>query len=253
MRFTSLGSGSRGNATLVEAGATCLMIDCGFSTIEVERRLTRLEYEAENISGILVTHEHSDHLQGVGRFARKYSLPVWMTSGTYTSCQQEIFPEINLISSHEDFSIQDIQIQPFPVPHDAREPCQFVFDDARHKFAILTDTGSITAHIEEMINGVDALMLECNHDMGMLMQGSYSQALKERVGGQYGHMNNQQAAELLASIDHSRLQVLVAAHLSHENNSEVLVRSALDQVLEDGQERIRIADQKAGLDWVELR
>ena len=191
--------------------------------------------------------------RGVARLARKYTIPVWMTAGTYVSCQHERFPEINLISSHEVFSIQDIQIQPFPVPHDAREPCQFVFDDAKHKFAILTDTGSTTAHIEEMIDGVDALMLECNHDTESLMQGSYSRSLKERVGGQYGHMNNQQAAELLSKIDHSRLQVLVAAHLSHENNSEVFVRSALDQVLEDGQERIMIADQVAGLDWVELR
>lgn len=252
MRFTSLGSGSRGNATLVEAGTTCLMIDCGFSTVEVERRLARLEYEAENISGILVTHEHSDHLQGVGRFARKYSLPVWMTSGTHAGCRQEIFPELNLISSHETFSMQDIHIRPFPVPHDAKEPCQFTFDDGRNKFAILTDTGSSTAHIEEMINGVDALMLECNHDTEMLMQGSYSRALKERVGGQYGHMNNQQAAELLVSIDHSRLQTLVAAHLSQENNSETLVRSVLDDVMKGEQERIRIADQEGSLGWFEL-
>lgn len=252
MRFASLGSGSRGNATLVEHENTCLMVDCGFSTVEVERRLAKLDYQAENISGVLVTHEHSDHLQGVARVARKYTIPVWMTAGTYVSCQHEHFPEINLISSHETFSIQDMQIQPFPVPHDAREPCQFVFDDARHKFAILTDTGSITTHIEEMIDGVDALMLECNHDTEKLKRGSYSRSLKERVSGKYGHMNNQQAAGLLSAIDHSRLQALVAAHISHENNSEELVRSALDQVLEDGQERIRIADQDAGLGWIEL-
>ena len=249
MRFASLGSGSRGNATLVEAGSTCVMIDCGFSVKETEKRLARLGKQAEQITAILVTHEHSDHIQGVARFARRYSVPVWLTPGTWRSGKLEDIEPAGFIDSHTRFTIGALTVQPFPVPHDALEPCQFVFSDGEFRIAVLTDTGSVTPHILEMLDGVDGLLLECNHDYDTLLNGPYPESLKRRVAGDYGHMSNKQACELLQRIDRSRLQTLVAMHLSDKNNDLDTVYEALASVMEADAGIIEIADQTEGLAW----
>ncbi len=139
MRFASLGSGSRGNATLVEAGKTLVMVDCGFSCAEVERRMARLERLPEDLAGILVTHEHADHISGVGRLARKYKLPVWMTPGTSAMQKDPDGVQVEWFNGHQPFLIGDLEIHPFPVPHDAREPCQFRFSDGTRQLGLLTD------------------------------------------------------------------------------------------------------------------
>lgn len=248
MRFASLGSGSRGNATLIEAGQTCVMIDCGFSIKETEKRLARLGKQPGQINAILVTHEHSDHIQGVARVARKHSIPVWLTPGTWRTGKLENV-EPAFIDSHSEFTIGDLRIQPFPVPHDAQEPCQFVLSDGEFRVAILTDVGSITPHIIEMLNGVDGLMLECNHDRDILLNGAYPESLKRRVSGDYGHMSNDQACELLTLIDRSRLQKLVAMHLSDKNNNLDIVYESLAKVMGADAGIIEIADQAEGLVW----
>ena len=248
MRFASLGSGSRGNATLIEAGETCVMIDCGFSIKETEKRLARLGKQPDQINAILVTHEHSDHIQGVARVARKHAIPVWLTPGTWRTGKLENV-EPAFINSHSKFTIGDLQIQPFPVPHDAQEPCQFVLSDGEFKVGILTDVGSITPHIIEMLNGVDGLMLECNHDRDILLNGAYPESLKRRVSGDYGHMSNDQACDLLARIDRSRLQILVAMHLSDKNNNLDIVYESLAKVMGADAGIIEIADQAEGLVW----
>ena len=249
MRFAVLGSGSRGNATLVESGSTRVMIDCGFSLRETERRLAQLACEAQDVSAILLTHEHGDHIKGVGALARKYAIPVWATRGTANNGQLGQVPELRHFDTEHAFAIDGLEINSFPVPHDAREPCQYVFSDGDTRFAILTDTGSITVHIEQMLSCCEAIMLECNHDREMLQSGAYPQSLKDRVAGPYGHLSNTQAAELLSRIDTSRLRHIVAAHLSEKNNAPHLASGALSGALNCEAEWIGLAEQDHCLPW----
>ncbi len=252
LRFSSLGSGSRGNATLVETGQTCVMVDCGFSVIETRRRLARLGKEPADLAGILVTHEHSDHIGGVAALARRFNIPVWMTAGTSVMHADTDVPHLDWFNGHEDLTIGDLHITPFPVPHDAREPCQFVFSDGVVRLGVLTDTGSITGHIRQVLDGCEALLLECNHDTAMLADGPYPAMLKRRVGGHLGHLSNAQAAELLSDINTSALQHLAIAHLSDKNNRPDLARAALARVLKCAPEWIAVADQAVGLDWRQI-
>jgi phosphoribosyl 1,2-cyclic phosphodiesterase len=253
MRFASLGSGSAGNATLIEIGHTRLLLDCGFSLKEVVTRLQRLQVAPETLTAILVTHEHDDHARGAFKLAAKFNIPVWLTHGTRKMCERYM-PEksditCHVIDAHTTFQIQDALIMPYPVPHDAREPSQFVFSDGQVKLGVLTDVGCSTSHIEQMLSGCDALVLECNHDLQMLENGPYARALKNRVGGRWGHLDNQSAASLLSVLDNSRLKHIIAAHLSEKNNRPELAKQALSQVLGCGQEWVGIADQAQGLDW----
>ena len=249
MRFASLGSGSRGNATLVEAGGTRVLVDCGFSCAETEKRLARLSLEPGDIEAVLVTHEHSDHIAGVARFSRRFDIPVWMTAGTEAMHQGGALSAWHCFSGHEVFEIGALQVQPFPVPHDAREPCQFVFTDGSVRLGVLTDTGSITLHMVKALERLDALLLECNHDSEMLASGPYPPGLKQRVGGQFGHLSNDQASDLLCKIDTTRLQHLVAAHLSDKNNHPDLARQALSVALGCAAPDISVANQDDGLAW----
>ena len=254
MRFALLGSGSRGNATLVEEGSTCLLVDCGFSVREVERRMARLGTSPERLSAILVTHEHNDHLAGVGALARKYCIPVWFTAGTAAAGQKRLgeLPQGVLLNCHSDFAIDGLNVHPFPVPHDAREPCQFVFSNGDKRLGLLTDTGRSTQHIERQLDACDALILESNHDPEMLANGPYPPALQARVGGGLGHLSNGQAAEILQRIDCGSLQHLVAAHLSEKNNRPELAVEALSAALECEREWITLADQDGGLGWRDI-
>ena len=148
MRFVSLGSGSRGNATLIEAEETRILLDCGFAAREVERRLEALDVAPDSLNAILVTHEHMDHIQGAGPLARRYKLPVWMTAGTFRQGRCGEISQLELFNAHSGgFSIGGIEITPFPVPHDAREPVQFLFSSPSGRLGVLTDSGHWTPHI----------------------------------------------------------------------------------------------------------
>lgn len=255
MRFASLGSGSAGNATLVEAGETRLLLDCGFSVKETVQRLARLQLAPEQLTGILVTHEHDDHARGAFKLAARYQIPVWLTHGTYRMCERYLPSQaltVKLIDAHTSFALQDIEVHPYPVPHDAREPAQFVFTDGAHKLGVLTDVGSVTPHIVAMLQACDGLLLECNHDLEMLRTGPYAHSLKKRVGGWLGHLDNQSSAQLLSQLDNRRLKHLVAAHLSEKNNTPALARQALSEVLHCASDWIGIAHQAEGLDWRDL-
>lgn len=253
MRFASLGSGSSGNALLVENGSTRLLIDCGFSVREMKLRLQRLGLEPENLTGIVVTHEHSDHAGGVFRCARQFGLPVWLSGGTLKACGPEADgADCRIIDGHSALEIQGLQVIPYTVPHDAREPLQFVFSDGQHRLGLLTDAGEITPHICQMLSGCHGLILECNHDATMLANSSYPAALKRRIAGRLGHLENAAAAALLARIDVSRLQHLVAAHLSERNNLPELAVSALSEVLGCERKWIEVACPQRGFSWREL-
>lgn len=251
MRFASLGSGSRGNATLVEAADTCVLVDCGFSRRETERRLARLGRSPQDLSALLVTHEHSDHIGGVALLARKYGLPVYTTAGTADSTALAALPGLRTIDTRAGFSIGALAVQPVAVPHDAREPCQFVFRHGKKAFGLLTDLGSITPSVAAAYGACDALMLECNHDSALLAGGLYPNFLKRRVGGPRGHLSNRQAAELLAVVELARLQQVVMSHLSAANNTEALARAALGAVLTRS-EAVLAADQDDGIGWREI-
>lgn len=253
MKFASLGSGSEGNALLVAVGRTQVLMDCGFGLQDTLLRLAKLGMVAEQLSGIVVTHEHGDHVGGVARLARKFDLPVWLTHGTLRN-QPGAFSGIRIheIDSHRPFAIGEIEIIPYPVPHDAAEPVQFVFNDGARRLGVLTDAGCSTAYIEQTLAGCHALVLECNHDSDMLTNGDYPYSLKQRIGGRFGHLSNQDAAAILSRLDTSRLQHLVAAHLSRKNNTAALAVQAVSHVLNCEAGWIGVATQEDGFAWREI-
>jgi len=253
VRFASLGSGSRGNALLVEAGNTRILIDAGFGPREMSRRLARLGLSGDDVDAVLVTHEHSDHVGGVFACARRFDWAVLLTNGTLAACRDDgADVRTTIIDSHESLSVGDIRVDPFPVPHDAREPVQFVLADGARRLGVLTDAGHVTPHIVAMLDACDALVLECNHDARMLAQGRYPQALKNRIGGLWGHLDNAAAASLLSQLKGSSLRHVVAAHLSEENNEPALAREALSSVLGCEQDWIGVATQGEGFGWRDL-
>lgn len=251
MRFASLGSGSAGNALVVEAKRTRILLDCGFGIGETVCRLSRLGLGPEDIDAIVVTHEHGDHAGGAARLARKYRLPIWLTYGTMSMLElpSDRQGHVRLIDSHSRFQIGDLEIEPFPVPHDAREPVQCVFGDGARRLGVLTDSGCATPHIEATLSGCDALILECNHDLEMLRRGPYPPFLKQRVSGRFGHLDNDASAALLARLDRDRLQHVVAAHLSEQNNTPKAAQDALAKALNCESEWIGVADQAEGFGW----
>ena len=252
IRFASLGSGSKGNATLIESGQTRILVDCGFYLREVEERLERFGIEPQGLSAILVTHEHNDHIGGVARLARKYRIPVWMTNGTFANWDDPHVPDVTRFSPHETFTVGGLEIRPFPVPHDAREPCHYVVGDGVRRIGVVSNAGSVTPYMRECLSGCDALMLEFNHDFEMLMSGPYPPALKDRVGGPLGHLSNAQSASLLAAVDCTRLQYLVLTHLSEKNNTPVLARAAACAALNRDEPWMVCANQGGGLNWREV-
>ncbi|MGH8505372.1 MAG: MBL fold metallo-hydrolase, partial [Stenotrophobium sp.] len=211
-----------------------------------------LNVEPQSLSGILVTHEHNDHLGGVSRLARKYNIPVWMTAGTFANWADSRVPQVQRFNPHDAFAVGEIEVQPFPVPHDAREPAHYVLSGDGRRLGVLSDAGSVTPFMRQCLSGLDALMLEFNHDMQMLWDGPYPPKLRDRVGGHLGHLSNAQAAELLVQIDRSRLQHLVLTHISEKNNTPELALAAATSALGSAPPWLVCAHQKTGLDWREI-
>ncbi len=231
-----------------------LLLDCGFSIKESERRLARLGLSPEDLDAIVVTHEHGDHISGAFKLARRYAIPVWTSHGTLMAVQpaERAGVQTHLCSGQRSFQVGALQVHPYAVPHDAREPLQYVFADGDLRLGVLTDAGQCTAHIVSMLSGCDALILECNHDRTMLEKSAYPYALKKRIGGGFGHLSNDVAAEIFGKIDQSRLRFVFAAHLSRQNNCAELARQALAPVKLREATQIHVADQDEGFDWVEM-
>ncbi len=251
MRFASLGSGSRGNAALVEAGGTCVMVDCGFSMREACRRLAVLGRVPADLTAILVTHEHGDHVDGVLPLARRFGIPVWMTAGTARAVGVGSDDPVRVIASGARMELAGIEVEAVAVPHDAREPVQYIFTVANLKLGILTDLGSVTPHVVERYRRCRGLLLEANHDFALLADGPYPDALKRRVGGDWGHLSNAQAAQLLQRLGGDVLRTLVVGHISRQNNSPELVQQALAPVT-GHLDQVLYASQDEGFGWQEL-
>jgi phosphoribosyl 1,2-cyclic phosphodiesterase len=221
---------------------------------DVTARLSRFGVAPASLAAIIVTHEHGDHGDGVARLASRNDLPVYITHGTLAELRAEghALPGAVLIDTATPFGIGAIEVRPYPVPHDAREPVQFVLSDGAATLGVLTDAGRPTPHITRALSGVAALVLECNHDLDMLMNGAYPPSLKNRVAGPMGHLANSAAAELLQAMDCTRLQHVIAAHLSEKNNTPELARAALAGALNCEEEWIGVATQEEGFGWRQI-
>ncbi len=246
--FASLGSGSRGNGTLADIGGELILVDCGFTLKQAEARLRRLDVRPGDLSAILVTHEHSDHIAGVAALSHKYAVPVYASFGTLKAARQEVVgcP----INSHKVFQIGEVAVEPVVVPHDAREPTQFVFQHGNTRIGVISDLGQVTPFVSKQYQGCSGLMMESNHDRAMLMRGRYPESVKRRIAGDLGHLSNEQAAGFLELVKNPGLRVVVG-HVSEQNNHpEHLERTFApyaDQVAE-----LRYATQGAGIDWMSL-
>ncbi len=260
LRFASLASGSKGNCLIVEAGdaasRTRALVDCGLNLRDTERRLARLGLQPADIAGILVTHEHGDHAHGVFDFAAAHGITVYLTYGTMTAMKAEgkVIEGVRMVfvNGRESFFIDGLQVAPFTVPHDAREPVQYVLSDGDRRLGVLTDIGAPTAHVARVLSGLHALVLEANYDRDMLWNGGYPRWLKERIAGPFGHLDNEDSGRLLAALDCSRLRHLVAAHLSQQNNRPELARGALARALNCEQSWVELATQDEGFGWRDL-
>ena len=257
LRFKSLCSGSAGNATVVEGTSghqvTRLLVDCGLGLKALDARLARAGLAASQIDAIFITHEHGDHIGCARALSLRENIPVWMSAGTHAATGAPDFE--GLFKQAQDgvaIDLGEFQVMPFTVPHDAREPLQLRCTDGIRHLGVVTDLGHATPHVLQQLAGCDALLLECNHDAGLLAHCTYPDFLKQRVGGRYGHLSNEAAAQIAKSLDHPGLAHIVAAHLSQQNNRPDLVRAALAIALDRAWADIGVADQATGCDWISL-
>lgn len=254
MQFTSLGSGSEGNATVIQGGNTTILLDCGYSFVRLEERLNDRGLSADQLDAVLVTHEHSDHCKGVGVLARKLRLPFYASRGTANSVlardgdNPKLEALIHEIDPDRPFRIGDLSIFPISVPHDASQPTQFVFRYSNVSLGVLTDCGSITSSMVTHYSDLDALLLETNHDLEMLLEGPYPHYLKDRVAGDFGHLNNRQSRSFADEVIGSNMQHLVLGHISQQNNDVGVIKEEFTHL--ESEVEITYATQSGGTEWI---
>lgn len=252
IRVAALGSGSSGNSLLVQSRGTTLLIDCGFTMKESIARMYQLGVSPSDLDAVLISHEHGDHVKGVGPLSRKFGLEIWCTHGTYRRARDNRFASVRIFHAHEPFEIGSIMVDPFPTPHDAAESCQFVFSVENTRFANVTDLGACTPHVKQKLKGIHGLVVECNYDNEMLRNGPYPPNLQARIRSDYGHLGNDQAGELLKELDHAGLQHIMLGHLSEQNNSDAQAMATIKSHLAERHERLTVLAQHRCSCWFEV-
>ena len=260
MKFSVLGSGSKGNATYLEAGETAILIDAGMSGIELQRRLAAIGVELSSINAIFLTHEHNDHIHGAGVLSRRASIPVYANPATFSAANSTLnkIAAYNEFDTGSSFHFRNIEIHPFSISHDAADPVGFRISDQTAAFGYCTDTGKVSQLMRQRLTSCQGLVIESNHDMEMLKNGSYPPYLKQRIRSNQGHLDNEEAASFMRELAHDGLVHVVLAHLSQENNDPGIayqvMHAALDNVLADQDIKLRIsvAQQDSAGELVEI-
>lgn len=255
LRFKSLGSGSAGNATLIEAKdghhKDYLLVDCGMPLRTLTARLQQAGVEPEQLSAIFITHEHVDHTGCVRQLAPRFRIPVWMSRGTFIGMESPNFDGLlHWTRDGDTLAITGFQLQPYTVPHDAHEPLQLRCSDGDRILGLATDLGHASAHVIEHLEQCNALLLESNHDPQLLAASNYPDFLKRRIAGHLGHLSNEAAGQLARTLNHSRLEHVLAAHLSERNNRPELAARELAQALNRSEQDILLANAEYGSDWL---
>lgn len=248
MRFSVLASGSSGNAIFVESEKTRLLVDAGLSGKELTRRLASIGVNPAHLDGILVTHEHIDHVSGVGIMARRYGLPVYVTPDTLAASRERMgwLPSVVSFESARRFRIGNIRVNPFAIPHDAVDPLGFTFCANGKKLGLATDMGCVSFSVREQLRGTNALILESNHDLQMLREGPYAWPLKQRVMGTHGHLSNADAGDLLRELIHENLETVVLAHISKINNRLGVAFGSAETVVQASEHDVRLFAARQG-------
>jgi phosphoribosyl 1,2-cyclic phosphodiesterase len=251
LRVCVLGSGSKGNCTYIESPEARILIDAGLSAREIERRLRQIERSPETLDGVLISHEHSDHIQGVGALARRYKLPVYANPATWQRAQHVVgvVEDLREFWTGTPFLLKDLLIDPFSLPHDADDPVAFRLAWRRRTMAIVTDLGYPSQLVRERTRGCHLLVLEANHDDAMLKAGPYPWPLKQRIGGKSGHLSNLQSSQLLSDVLHDELEHVVLAHLSEINNLPDLARLTAQESLGSRRTCLSVASQRDISAW----
>lgn len=247
MQFSVLGSGSKGNCVFIESGKTAILIDGGFSGKEIAARLAVLGKDIDCLNGIFVTHEHHDHINGVGVMSRRCSIPVFANEGTFRGGEKRLKKLFKRkeFNTGDTLSFQDLNVRSFAVSHDTNDPVGFIISDGRRALGYCTDTGIVSTLVGNRLKGLDSLILEFNHDPDLLRIGPYPPSLQQRVRSNQGHLANEDSAKLLEKIVHENLQHVILAHLSETNNlPEIAYREAAAAIPDTFSEKIlKISDQ----------
>ncbi len=257
LRFRNLGSGSSGNATLVEASdgshTSRLLVDCGLGPRVLAGRLARAGLTIDDLDAIFVTHEHSDHIGSACKIALRHRIPLWTSHGTYAAIgTPDLDGLLHPVAGGVGFAVGALQLQPFTVPHDAREPLQLRCSDGAAQLGILTDLGHATAHVLAQLAGCSTVLLECNHDPDLLAASAYPLFLKRRVGGPLGHLANHAAAGIATALVPRGLRRVVGAHLSRQNNRPDLALASLARADGCAALELSVADPVDGTPWIHV-
>ena len=252
-KFSVLSSGSRGNCIYIESDTAKIIIDSGLSVKELGRRLKSIDRTPEELDAVFLTHEHSDHIGGVGPLVRKYSIPLYATNGTIQASQKlGSVPVFNPIRSGETVQVDGLEIEPYATSHDAREPVAYVIRCQSRKLGHATDMGIVTHEVREILKNSHVLLLESNHDVEMLDVGPYSWTLKKRIKSDLGHLSNEACGELLAAIKHDHLQRVILMHLSQTNNHPEIAHVTALQALGNHYPILSLADQDQPTELIEV-
>lgn len=247
--FASLGSGSEGNSFLIKTDKTIFMVDCGFNYKETENRLSELGLTFSDINHILITHEHEDHMRAIKMIIKKEKIQISCSYGTAKKIG--IVDEVNIINPGDTLVDNDLQVKVVPVPHDAREPCHYVFKKDTLKIGIITDFGSLTPKIIESYSNLNYLVVEANHDANLLMKSSYPTSLKNRIFGKLGHANNDLTFDLISQIKKDKLKKIIFCHLSKQNNQKEIIKHTVKEYFDKF--KCEFISQENIFNWSEIK